>query len=65
MNEPQGIAGWLTRPFRTGGPAVPVVRLHGVITAEARPGRKMGHLTALSHDARDALRVVRAARDAL
>ena len=39
MNEPQGIAGWLTRPFRTGGPIVPVVRLHGVITAETRPGR--------------------------
>ena len=39
MNEPQGIAGWLTRPFRTGDPVVPVVRLHGVITAEARPGR--------------------------
>lgn len=39
MNEPQGIAGWLTRPFRSGGPIVPVVRLHGVITAEVRPGR--------------------------
>jgi signal peptide peptidase SppA len=39
MNEPRGIAGWLTRPFRKGGPIVPVVRLHGVITAEVRPGR--------------------------
>lgn len=39
MREPQGIAGWLTRPFRRGGPVIPVVRLHGVITAEVRPGR--------------------------
>jgi signal peptide peptidase SppA len=39
MNEPRGIAAWLTRPFRKGGPVVPVVRLHGVITAEVRPGR--------------------------
>jgi signal peptide peptidase SppA len=39
MREPTGIAGWLTRPFRKGGPVIPVVRLHGVITAEVRPGR--------------------------
>ena len=39
MREPRGIAGWLTRPFRKSGPVIPVVRLHGVITAEVRPGR--------------------------
>jgi signal peptide peptidase SppA len=39
MREPTGIIGWLTKPFRKGGPIVPVVRLHGVIAAEARAGR--------------------------
>ena len=39
MREPTGFIGWLTRPFRRGGPVVPVVRLHGVIAADARPGR--------------------------
>ncbi|MEO7223602.1 MAG: S49 family peptidase [Devosia sp.] len=39
MREPTGIIGWLTKPFRRGGPVIPVVRLHGVIAAEARPGR--------------------------
>jgi len=53
MNEPQGIAGWLTRPFRSGGPIVPVVRLHGVITAETRPGlvAAIRHLLAVYNDA--------------
>lgn len=39
MREPTGIIGWVTRPFRRGGPVIPVVRLHGVIAADARPGR--------------------------
>ena len=39
MREPTGFIGWLTRPFRRGGTVIPVVRLHGVIAAEARPGR--------------------------
>ncbi len=30
---------WLTRPFGGGRPIVPVVRLHGTIAAEQRPGR--------------------------
>lgn len=30
---------WMTRLFGRGGPVVPVVRLHGVITADPRPGR--------------------------
>lgn len=39
MREPTGFIGWLSRPFRRGGPVIPVVRLHGVIAADARPGR--------------------------
>jgi len=39
MREPTGLVGWITRPFRKRGPVIPVVRLHGVIAAEARPGR--------------------------
>ncbi len=39
MREPTGLAGWLTRPFRKRGPVIPVVRMHGTITAETRPGR--------------------------
>jgi signal peptide peptidase SppA len=39
MREPTGIIGWLTKPFRRGGPVIPVVRLHGVIAADQRPGR--------------------------
>ena len=37
--EPRGIFGWLTKPFRGGGPVIPVVRLQGVIAADARAGR--------------------------
>jgi 5-(carboxyamino)imidazole ribonucleotide synthase len=44
---------------------VPSIKLHLYGKAEPRPGRKMGHLTALSHDAGEALRIVRAAREAL
>jgi signal peptide peptidase SppA len=39
MAKNTGILGWLTRPFRRGGPLVPVVRLHGVIAADQRAGR--------------------------
>ena len=31
--------GWVGRLFGRGGPVVPVVRLHGVIAADTRPGR--------------------------
>ncbi|MEP7239503.1 MAG: S49 family peptidase [Devosia sp.] len=34
-----GFLAWLTRPFRGGGPVIPVVRLHGVIAADQRAGR--------------------------
>jgi signal peptide peptidase SppA len=33
------LVGWLARLFGRGGPVVPVVRLHGVIAADHRPGR--------------------------
>lgn len=39
MREPTGFVGWITRPFRKSGPVIPVVRLHGVIASEVRPGR--------------------------
>jgi 5-(carboxyamino)imidazole ribonucleotide synthase len=44
---------------------VPGVKLHLYGKAEPRPGRKMGHLTALAHDAATALSLACAARDAL
>ena len=39
MAKDTGFLGWITRPFRRRGPVVPVVRLHGVIAADQRPGR--------------------------
>lgn len=34
-----GLRSWMKRSMGQGGPVVPVVRLHGVIAAELRPGR--------------------------
>ncbi len=45
--------------------AFPHVKLHLYGKATPRPGRKMGHLTALAGGADDAVRTVRAAREAL
>jgi 5-(carboxyamino)imidazole ribonucleotide synthase len=45
--------------------ALPDVKLHLYGKAAARPGRKMGHLTALANTADKALRLVLAAREAL
>ncbi|HEX8633637.1 MAG TPA: 5-(carboxyamino)imidazole ribonucleotide synthase [Pyrinomonadaceae bacterium] len=45
--------------------AIPNVKLHLYGKHEARPGRKMGHLTALAPTTDEALRLVREARDAL
>lgn len=45
--------------------AIPNVALHLYGKQQARPGRKMGHLTATAESAEAALRTVRAARDAL
>jgi len=39
MARRRGLTGWIARLFGRGGPVVPVVRLHGVISAEQRPGR--------------------------
>ena len=39
MAKPTGFVGFITRPFRRSGPLIPVVRLHGVIAADQRPGR--------------------------
>lgn len=38
-NGNSGIRGFLRRIFGSGGPVIPVVRLHGTIAAEQRPGR--------------------------
>lgn len=45
--------------------AFPDVKLHLYGKTEARPGRKMGHLTALNRDAEEAFRTVVAARGSL
>ena len=45
--------------------AFPEVKLHLYGKATARPGRKMGHLTALADDPEEARRIVLAAREAL
>lgn len=38
-DEPQGVMGWFRGLFGGSAPVVPVVRLHGVIAADPRPGR--------------------------
>jgi 5-(carboxyamino)imidazole ribonucleotide synthase len=43
----------------------PSVKLHLYGKAEPKPGRKMGHLTALAHTADSAARIARAAREEL
>ena len=45
--------------------ADPALKLHLYGKAEARPGRKMGHMTAFGDDGEDAARRVIAARDKL
>lgn len=45
--------------------AFPMVKLHLYGKLEPRPGRKMGHMTAMADSAEEAARVVRAAREAL
>jgi 5-(carboxyamino)imidazole ribonucleotide synthase len=45
--------------------ALPNLKLHLYGKAEARPGRKMGHLTALSGTADEAVRIVKNARKSL
>jgi 5-(carboxyamino)imidazole ribonucleotide synthase len=43
----------------------PGVRLHLYCKAEARPGRKMGHLNCLAHDGATALALAVETKDAL
>ena len=45
--------------------AFPEAKLHLYGKSEPRPGRKMGHITALAQNADEALRIALAARDAL
>lgn len=52
-------------PNWAGALSVPSVKLHLYGKSHARPGRKMGHLTALAPTPADARRLVLAARDAL
>lgn len=71
MLRPAAMANLLGDLWANGEPdwaaacAFPGVKLHLYGKLEARPGRKMGHLTALNHDPEEAYRTVLAARDAL
>jgi 5-(carboxyamino)imidazole ribonucleotide synthase len=69
--SPSAMANLLGDLWQSGAPqwpaalAMPEVSLHLYGKLEARPGRKMGHLTALGETAADAERLARAARDVL
>jgi len=71
MHRPAAMANLLGDLWGSGEPdwraacAFPDVKLHLYGKLEPRPGRKMGHLTALNHDPEEAYRTVLAARDAL
>jgi 5-(carboxyamino)imidazole ribonucleotide synthase len=71
MHRPAAMANLLGDIWSTGEPnwpaacAFPDVKLHLYGKLEPRPGRKMGHLTALNHDADEAYRTVINARQAL
>jgi len=68
MLRPAAMANLLGDAWSKGEPdwraalAVPEVKLHLYGKTEARPGRKMGHLTAAAATAAQAERIVRAAR---
>jgi len=69
--RPAAMANLLGDLWQQGAPdwlracAAPNVKLHLYGKHEARPGRKMGHLTALADTTAEALRIVRAARAVL
>jgi len=71
MLRPSAIANLLGDLWEHGTPdfaaslAVPAVRLHLYGKASARPGRKMGHLSAVAATGEDALQRVLRARDAM
>jgi 5-(carboxyamino)imidazole ribonucleotide synthase len=52
-------------PYWSRALASDTVKLHLYGKSDPRPGRKMGHLTALAESPAEAERLVRAARDAL
>jgi 5-(carboxyamino)imidazole ribonucleotide synthase len=55
----------LREPDWRAAAAFPFVKLHLYGKADAKPGRKMGHLVGLGEDVEEALAMVRAARSAL
>ncbi len=71
MHRPAAMANLLGDLWASGEPdwraacAFPDVKLHLYGKLEPRPGRKMGHLTALNHDPEEAYRTVLAARESL
>jgi 5-(carboxyamino)imidazole ribonucleotide synthase len=71
MNRPAAMANLLGDLWTSGEPdwvaacGFPGVKLHLYGKLEPRPGRKMGHLTALNHDPVEAYRTVLAARNSL
>ena len=71
MHRPAAMANILGDEWSKGEPdwraacAYPDVKLHLYGKLEPRPGRKMGHLTALNHDAEEAYRTVLKARQSL
>lgn len=71
LARPAAMANLLGDLWQAGAPrweralALPDVRLHLYGKSEARPGRKMGHLTATAEDVDAAARLVLQARDAL
>ena len=71
MHRPAAMANILGDQWSNGEPdwravcSFPDVKLHLYGKLEPRPGRKMGHLTALNHDAEEAYRTVLKARGSL
>jgi 5-(carboxyamino)imidazole ribonucleotide synthase len=71
MHRPAAMANLLGDLWTSGEPdwaaacAFPGVKLHLYGKLDPRPGRKMGHLTALNHDPEEAYRTVLAARNSL
>jgi 5-(carboxyamino)imidazole ribonucleotide synthase len=71
MHRPAAMANILGDQWSNGEPnwraacAYPDVKLHLYGKLDPRPGRKMGHLTALNHDAEEAYRTVLKARQSL
>ena len=69
--KPAAMANLLGEIWQNGEPnwgealALPGVKVHLYGKAEPRPGRKMGHLTAMAENAGDAADIVRSAREAL